>query len=146
MARVNSYDKSYSDKYLKRMKIERVGPLLDQMVIDDISPLKMLEMEFDIANPTVRKLRNMNPTVSHNTLNKFCYIIGYYLHQETVAVENYQKHVQERELWLKKLCEMKERYHKIYGESADDVEDLIRKKIDLRKFVTQGIKIGRAHV
>ena len=94
MARGNSYDKSYSDKYLKRMKIERVGPLLDQMVIDDISPLKMLEMEFDIANPTVRKLRNMNPTVSHNTLNKFCYIIGYYLHQETVAVENYQKHVQ----------------------------------------------------
>ena len=68
MARGNSYDKSYSDKYLKRMKIERVGPLLDQMVIDDISPLKMLEMEFDIANPTVRKLRNMNPTVSHNTL------------------------------------------------------------------------------
>lgn len=140
MARGNSYDKSYSDKYLKRMKIERVGPLLDQMVIDDISPLKMLEMEFDIANPTVRKLRNMNPTVSHNTLNKFCYIIGYYLHQETVAVENYQKHVQERELWLKKLFEMKERYHKIYGESADDVEYLIRKKIDLRKFVTQGIK------
>ena len=140
MARGNSYDKSYSDKYLKRMKIERVGPLLDQMVIDDISPLKMLEMEFDIANPTVRKLRNMNSTVSHNTLNKFCYIIGYYLHQETVAVENYQKHVQERELWLKKLFEMKERYHKIYGESADDVEDLIRKKIDLRKFVTQGIK------
>lgn len=140
MARGNSYDKSYSDKYLKRMKIERVGPLLDQMVIDDISPLKMLEMEFDIANPTVRKLRNLNLSVSHNTLNKFCYIIGYYLHQETVAVENYQKHVQERELWLKKLFEMKERYHKIYGESADDVEDLIRKKIDLRKFVTQGIK------
>lgn len=57
-----------------------------------------------------------------------------------MAVENYQKHVKERELWLKMLFEMKERYHKIYGESADDVEDLIRKKIDLRKFVTQGIK------
>ena len=140
MARGNSYDKSYSDKYLKEKKIKRVGPLLDQMVIDDISPLKMLEIEFDIANPTVRKLRNMNPSVSHNTLNKFCYIIGYYLHLETEAVENYQKHVMERELWLKKLFEMKERYHKIYGESADDVEDLIRKKIDLRKFVTQGIK------
>ena len=140
MARGNSYDKSYSDKYLKRMKIERVGPLLDQMVIDDISPLKMLKIEFDIANPTVRKLRNMDSSVSHNTLNKFCYIIGYYLHQETVAVENYQKHVTERELWLNKLYDMKERYHKIYGESADDVKDLIKKKIDLRKFVTQGIK------
>lgn len=140
MARGNNYDKSYADRYMRKKKIERVGPLLDQMVIDDISPLKMLEIEFDIANPTVRKLRNMNSSVSHNTLNKFCYIIGYYLHQETVAVENYQKHVKERELWLKKLFEMKERYHKIYGESADDVEDLIRKKIDLRKFVTQGIK------
>lgn len=140
MARGNNYDKSYADRYMRMKKIERVGPLLDQMVIDDISPLKMLEIEFDIANPTVRKLRNMDPSVSYNTLNKFCYIIGYYLHQETVAVENYQKHVKERELWLKKLFEMRERYHKIYGESADDVEDLIRKKIDLRKFVTQGIK------
>ena len=39
-------------------------------------------------------------------------------------VENYQKHVKERELWLKKLYDMKEKYHKIYGDSADDVEDL----------------------
>ena len=140
MARGNSYDKSYSDKYLKEKKIERVGPLLDQMIIDDISPLKLMKMEFDIANPTVRKLRDMNSSISHNTLNKFCYIIGYYLHLETVAVENYQKHVKERELWLKKLYDMKEKYHKIYGDSADVVEDLIRKKIDLRKFVTQGIK------
>lgn len=140
MARGNSYDKSYSDKYLKEKKIKRVGPLLDQMLFDDICTLKTLELEFDISNPTVKKLRSMDSSVSHNTLNKFCYIIGYYLHQETVAVENYQKHVKEREIWLKKLFEMKERYHKIYGESADDVEDLIREKIDLRKFVTQGIK------
>ena len=140
MARGNRYDKSYADRYMKIKKIERVGPLLDQMIIDDISPLKLMKMEFDIANPTVRKLRDMNSSISNNTLNKFCYIIGYYLQQETVAVENYQKHVKERELWLKKLYDMKEKYHKIYGDSADDVEDLIRKKIDLRKFVTQGIK------
>ena len=140
MARGNSYDKSYSDGYLRMKKIERVGSLLDQMIIDDIAPRKTLEIEFKITNPTVRSLRNMDSTVSHNTLNKFCYIIGYYLHQETVAVENYQKHVKNRELWLKKLFDMKERYHKIYGESADDVKDLIKKKIDLRKFVTQGIK------
>lgn len=140
MARGNSYDKSYSDKYLKEKKIKRVGPLLDQMLFDDICTLKTLELEFDISNPTVRKLRSMKSSVSHNTLNKFCYIIGYYLHQEIEAVENYQKHVTERELWLNKLYDMKERYHKIYGESADDVKDLIKKKIDLRKFVTQGIK------
>ena len=140
MARGNNYDKSYSDRYLRMKKIEKVGPLLDQMIIDDIAPRKMLEIEFDIANPTVRNLRDMDPTVSHNTLNKFCYIIGYYLHQEIEAVENYQKHVKDRELWLKKLFDMREKYHKIYGESADDVEDLIKKKIDLRKFVTQGIE------
>ena len=139
MARGNNYDKSYSDRYLRMKKIERVGPLLDQMIIDDIAPRKILEIEFNIANPTVRNLRDMDPTVSHNTLNKFCYIIGYYLHQETEAVENYQKHVRDRELWLKKLFDMREKYHKIYGESADDVEELIKKKIDLRKFVTQGI-------
>ena len=141
MARGNSYDKSYSDKYLKEKKIKRVGPLLDQMLFDDICTLKTLELEFDISNPTVKKLRSMKSSVSHNTLNKFCYIIGYYLHQEIEAVENYQKHVTERELWLNKLYDMKDRYHKIYGESADDVKDLIKKKkIDLRKFVTQGIK------
>ena len=140
MARGNSYDKSYSDKYLKEKKIKRVGPLLDQMLFDDICTLKTLELEFDISNPTVRKLRSMKSSVSHNTLNKFCYIIGYYLHQEIEAVENYQKHVTERELWLNKLYDMKDRYHKIYGESADDVKDLIKKKVDLRKFVTQGIK------
>lgn len=140
MARGNSYDKSYSDKYLKEKKIKRVGPLLDQMLFDDICSLKTLELEFDISNPTVRKLRSMKSSVSHNTLNKFCYIIGYYLHQEIEAVENYQKHITERELWLNKLYDMKDRYHKIYGESADDVKDLIKKKIDLRKFVTQGIK------
>lgn len=141
MARGNSYDKSYSDKYLKEKKIKRVGPLLDQMLFDDICTLKTLELEFDISNPTVKKLRSMKSSVSHNTLNKFCYIIGYYLHQEIEAVENYQKHVTERELWLNKLYDMKDRYHKIYGDSADDVKDLIKKKkIDLRKFVTQGIK------
>lgn len=141
MARGNSYDKSYSDKYLKEKKIKRVGPLLDQMLFDDICSLKTLELEFDISNPTVKKLRSMKSSVSHNTLNKFCYIIGYYLLQEIEAVKNYQKHVTERELWLNKLYDMKERYHKIYGESADDVRDLIKKKkIDLRKFVTQGIK------
>lgn len=141
MARGNSYDKSYSDKYLKEKKIKRVGPLLDQMLFDDICSLKTLELEFDISNPTVKKLRSMKSSVSHNTLNKFCYIIGYYLLQEIEAVKNYQKHVTERELWLNKLYDMKERYHKIYGESADDVRDLIKKKkIDLRKFVTQGIE------
>ena len=103
MARSNRYDKSYADRYMRMKMIEEVGPLLDQMIIDDISPLKMLEIEFDIADPIVRKLRDMDSTVSFNTLNKFCYIIGYYLHQETEAVENYQKHVKERELWLKKL-------------------------------------------
>lgn len=141
MARGNSYDKSYSDKYLKEKKIKRVGPLLEQMLFDDICSLKTLELEFDISNPTVKNLRSMKSSVSHNTLNKFCYIIGHYLHQENEAVENYQKHVTERELWLNKLFDMKEKYHKIYGESANDVEDLIKKKIDLRKFVTQGIKI-----
>lgn len=141
MARGNSYDKSYADRYMRVKKIERVGLLLDQMLFDDICSLKTLELEFDISNPTVKKLRSMKSSVSHNTLNKFCYIIGYYLHQEIEAVENYQKHVTERELWLNKLYDMKERYHKIYGESADDVKDLIKKKkIDLRKFVTQGIK------
>lgn len=53
MARGNRYDKSYADRYMKIKKIERVGPLLDQMIIDDISPLKLMKMEFDIANPTV---------------------------------------------------------------------------------------------
>ena len=44
MARGNSYDKSYSDKYLKEKKIKRVGPLLEQMLFDDICSLKTLEL------------------------------------------------------------------------------------------------------
>ena len=68
MARGNRYDKSYADRYMRKKQIERVGPLLDQMIIDDISPLKLMKNEFDIANPTVRKLRNMNPSVSHTHL------------------------------------------------------------------------------
>lgn len=138
MARGNSYDKSYSDKYLKEKKIKRVGPLLEQMLFDDICSLKTLELEFEISNPTVKRLRCMNPKVSHNTLNKFCYIIGYYLHLETEAVEKYQKHIKEHDLWLEKLFKMKDAYHKIYGDSADDVEDLIKKKVDLPLFVTTG--------
>lgn len=138
MARGNSYDKSYSDKYLKEKKIKRVGPLLEQMLFDDICSLKTLELDFDISNPTVKRLRRMDSSVSHNTLNKFCYIIGYYLHLETEAVENYQKHVKDRDLWLEKLFKMKDAYHKIYGDSADDVEDLIKKKVDLPLFVTTG--------
>ena len=64
MARGNRYDKSYADRYMRKKQIERVGPLLDQMIIDDISPLKLMKNEFDIANPTVRKLRNMKPSLS----------------------------------------------------------------------------------
>lgn len=80
----------------------------------------------------------MNPKVSHNTLNKFCYIIGYYLYLETEAVEKYQKHIKGHDLWLEKLFKMKDAYHKIYGDSADDVEDLIKKKVDIPLFVTTG--------
>lgn len=141
MARGNAYDKSYADRYMRVKKIERVGPLLEQMLFDDICSLKTLELDFDISNPTVKKLRRMDSSVSHNTLNKFCYIIGYYLHLETEAVENYQKHVKDRDLWLEKLFRMKEAYHKIYGASAKDVEKLIEKKIDLPHFVTQGSEI-----
>ena len=36
MARGNAYDKSYADRYMRVKKIERVGPLLEQMLFDDI--------------------------------------------------------------------------------------------------------------
>lgn len=55
MARGNAYDKSYADRYMRVKKIERVGPLLEQMLFDDICSLKTLELDFDISNPTVKK-------------------------------------------------------------------------------------------
>ena len=41
MARGNAYDKSYADRYMRVKKIERVGPLLEQMLFDDICSLQI---------------------------------------------------------------------------------------------------------
>ena len=129
---------SLAVRLMRLSYIERIGTLLGIMIGEDISPRKSIVNEFHVAYDTIRKFLKFDTTIQFETIAKFCYIIGYYLHLETEAVENYQKHVKDRDLWLEKLFRMKEAYHKIYGESAKDVEKLIEKKIDLPHFVTQG--------
>lgn len=119
--------------------IGRVGTLLGIMIDEDISPRKSIVNEFHISYDTIRGFLNFKSTIKFETIAKFCYIIGYYLHEENEAVENYRskKHIKDREKRLGRIRQLQGEYEKIYGPGAEAVEDLIKKKVDLRQFVNK---------
>lgn len=119
--------------------IERIGTLLGIMIGEDISPRKSIVNEFHVAYDTIRKFLKFDTTIQFETILKFCYIIGHYLHEEYEAVENYKskKHIKDRTKRLGRINQLQREYKEIYGAGAEAVEDLIKKKVDLRQFVNK---------
>lgn len=119
--------------------IERIGTLLGIMIGEDISPRKSIVNEFHVAYDTIRKFLKFDTTIQFETIAKFCYIIGHYLHEEYEAVENYKskKHIKDRTKRLGRINQLQREYKEIYGAGAEAVEDLIKKKVDLRQFVNK---------
>lgn len=119
--------------------IERVGTLLGIMIDEGISPRKSIVKDFHVAYDTIRNFLNFDPKIKIETILKFCYIIGHYLHEEYEAVENYKskKHIKDRTKRLGRINQLQREYKEIYGAVADAVEDLIKKKVDLRQFVNK---------
>lgn len=70
--------------------IERIGTLLGIMIGEDISPRKSIVNEFHVSYDTIRNFLNFDSKIKIETILKFCYIIGHYLHEEYEAVENYK--------------------------------------------------------
>lgn len=135
MAKGRTYINSYADQCMKEDLIKEVGSFLEELIVKDIAPLKMIKKDFPITNPSIRKLRDLKPSVSYETIREFCYIIGYYLHEEENAVRNGEKHLDDKNDWLNYLSDLKERYLGIYGRSAQFVMSLIEDNIDIRKMV-----------
>lgn len=79
--------------------IERIGSLLSIMIGEDISPRKSIVKEFHVSYDTIRKFLNFDSKIKFDTIAKFCYIIGHYLHFEYEAVDNYKskKHITDRD-------------------------------------------------
>ena len=119
--------------------IERIGTLLGIMIGEDISPRKSIVKEFHVAYDTIRKFLKFDSTIQIETIVKFCYIIGHYLHEEYEAVENYKskKHIKDRAKRLDRINQLQREYKEIYGAGAEVVEELIKKKVDLRQFVNK---------
>lgn len=119
--------------------IERVGTLLGIMIDEGISPRKSIVKDFHVAYDTIRNFLNFDSKIKIETILKFCYIIGHYLHEEYVAVENYKskKHIKDRTKRLGRINQLQREYKEIYGAGAEAVEDLIKKKVDLRQFVNK---------
>lgn len=119
--------------------IERVGTLLGIMIDEGISPRKSIVKDFHVAYDTIRNFLNFDPKIKIETILKFCYIIGHYLHEEYEAVENYKskKHIKDRTKRLGRINQLQREYKEIYGAGAEAVEDLIKKKVDLRQFVNK---------
>ena len=67
--------------------IERIGTLLGIMIGEDISPRKSIVNEFHVSYDTIRNFLNFDSKIKIETILKFCYIIGHYLHEEYEAVE-----------------------------------------------------------
>ena len=119
--------------------IERVGTLLGIMIDEGISPRKSIVKDFHVAYDTIRNFLNFDPKIKIETILKFCYIIGHYLHEEYEAVENYKskKHIKDRAKRLGRINQLQREYKEIYGAGAEVVEELIKKKVDLRQFVNK---------
>ena len=123
--------KSNADAYVRGKVVKEVGALLDHMLEEEITTPTSIKLEFGPSYDTTRKLRRQISSASFETIRLFCYVIGYYLYQEIEAVENYKKHVRERETRLTMLYEMKEKYKKIYGMQAAVILNLMHQKKDL---------------
>ena len=119
--------------------IERIGTLLGIMIDEDISPRKSIVKDFHVAYDTIRKFLDFDPNIKFETIAKFCYVIGHYLHVEHEAVDNYKskKHIKDRTKRLGRINQLQREYKEIYGAGAEAVEDLIKKKVDLRQFVNK---------
>lgn len=109
------------------------------MIGEDISPRKSIVNEFHVSYDTIRNFLNFDSKIKIETILKFCYIIGHYLHEEYEAVENYKskKHIKDRTKRLGRINQLQREYKEIYGAGAEAVEDLIKKKVDLRQFVNK---------
>lgn len=140
MARGRTYNKTYADVRMKEDIIREVGSFLEELIVKDIAPLKMIKKDFPITNPPIRDLRDLKTSVSYETIREFCYIIGYYLHKEENAVRNGEKHLDDKNDWLNYLSDLKKRYLGIYGRSAQFVMSLIEDNIDIRKWCKQNNK------
>lgn len=132
------YSKTNADTYMRGKVIEEVGSLLDHMLDEDITTSKIIKSEFGPSFDTIRHLREKNPSISFDTIRKFCYIIGYYLSKEIQKVEESEKNMEERESRLKLLYEMKITYKKIYGMQAIIALNLIHEGKNLSAFVLTG--------
>ena len=130
---------SPSVRLMRLSYIERVGTLLGIMIGEDISPRKSIVKEFYVAYDTIRKFLKFDSTIQFETILKFCYIIGHYLHEEYEAVENYKskKHIKDRAKRLGRINQLQREYEEIYGAGAETVENLIKKKVDLRQYVNK---------
>ena len=120
--------------------IERIGTLLGIMIGEDISPRKSIVNEFHVSYDTIRNFLNFDPDIKFETIVKFCYVIGHYLHVEHEAVDNYKskKHIKDRDERLARIKQLQRQYEEIYGPGAEKVKDLIRKKVDLRQYCESG--------
>lgn len=121
---------SLAVRLMRLSYIERIGTLLGIMIGEDISPRKSIVNEFHVAYDTIRKFLKFDTTIQFETIAKFCYIIGYYLHEECEAVENYRskKHIKDRDERLGRINQLQREYKEIYGAGAEAVEDLIKKE------------------
>lgn len=110
------------------------------MIDEDISPRKSIVKDFHVAYDTIRKFLDFDPNIKFETIAKFCYVIGHYLHVEHEAVDNYKskKHITDRDERLARIKQLQRQYEEIYGPGAEKVKDLIRKKVDLRQYCESG--------
>ena len=124
---------------VRLMRLSYIETLLGIMIGEDISPRKSIVNEFHVSYDTIRNFLNFDSKIKIETILKFCYIIGHYLHVEYEAVENYKskKHIKDRAKRLGRIKQLQRQYEEIYGAGAEAVEDLIKKKVDLRQFVNK---------
>ena len=130
---------SLAVRLMRLSYIERIGTLLGIMIGEDISPRKSIVNEFHVAYDTIRKFLKFDTTIQFETIAKFCYIIYYYLHKQFYTIKNYisKKHIKHRDERLGRINQLQREYKEIYGAGAEAVEDLIKKKVDLRQFVNK---------
>ena len=120
---------SLAIRSVKLAYIESIGTLLGIMIDEDISPRKSIVKDFHVAYDTIRKFLDFDPNIKFETIAKFCYVIGHYLHVE---------HIKDRDERLARIKQLQRQYEEIYGPGAEKVKDLIRKKVDLRQYCESG--------
>lgn len=128
------YKESNLEQIIQEALVKEIGGYFDSLIGAKIITRSHVKRDFHMDYSTIQKLREGNPSVSKDTLEKVAYLIAYYLVEQCREVEA-EENGMEKRLKMKALGELEKQFERIYGSLAHILLKKANGGVDLRQIV-----------